>query len=185
MLHTREKVLVKRAQKDPKYFGKLYEEYSDKIYRYIKRKVSNDEIAEDLSSLVFERALMNIASFQWQGVSVGSWLYKIARNCVYDYYRSARRRKTTNGFEEREEVEGDSDTPEEVMIHDEKELELYGVIAKLEEKDQYLLYFKYFEGMSMKEISDEVDLTEENVATRLHRIRKRLKSFLEDAEEYL
>lgn len=72
---------------------------------------------------------------------------------------------------------------EENVLHDESELKLYSVIAKLGSKDQYLLYYRYFEGMSVRETAKTMDMSEANVATRLHRIRNELREILDIEED--
>ena len=115
----KEKELVKKAKRNKKDFSALYEKYSDKIRNFIMKKVNNDYIAEDITSKVFEKALKNLDSYQWQGVSFGSWLYRIARNTVYDYYRTnkANRREDL----EEEVIESGYD-PDETVIRDEREV---------------------------------------------------------------
>lgn len=180
MPEKNEKLLVRRAQKNHKYFDILYQKYYDRILHYVKKNVTNEELAKDITADVFEKALKKIDSYQWQGVSFGSWLYRIARNAVYDYYRSARRKRSTGLDADRELLDKEEDLPEEVVLHDERELALFESIASLKEKDQYLLYFRYFEGMSIKEIAVEVNQSEANIATRLHRIRSLIKDFFDD-----
>lgn len=58
-----EKELVKRAQKDPEVFAKLYDEYYPKIFGYILRRVANLEIAQDITSETFFKVLKNFGSF--------------------------------------------------------------------------------------------------------------------------
>ena len=48
-----EKELIKRAQKDPEVFAKLYDEYYPKIFGYILKRVANFEIAQDITSETF------------------------------------------------------------------------------------------------------------------------------------
>ena len=183
MEQEEEKSIVKKAQKDPKFFEKLYREYHDKIHRYVQGMVSNATIADDLTSVVFEKALEKISSFRWQGVSFGSWLYRIARNTVYDYFRSARTRRTSQLGPSMEESIDAKVSLEENVLHDESELKLYSVIAKLNSNDQYLLYYRYFEGMSVREVARKVKMSEANVATRLHRIRNELRGILDIEDE--
>ena len=181
MPRKNEKRLVEKAQKNPKYFGELYEIYYTRIRVYVLKMVSNEAVADDVTGMVFEKALDKISYFQWQGVSFGSWLYRIARNCVYDYYRSARRRKTIKLPDEQELKQDNEESLEESVLHSESELQLYAVIAELKKDDQYLIYYRYFEGMSVREVAGRTDMSEANVATRLHRIRGRLKEFLSHA----
>lgn len=174
----KDRKLVKKAQRDPKQFERLYTEHQEKIYRFVRAKVSDDAVAQDLTSTVFEKALSGIASFRWKGVHFGAWLYRIARNTVYDHYRSARQNRTTALSDESEPHDKTSYSLEEEVLHDEHELRLFTCISRLDSKDQYLVYFRYFEGMSIREIAEEVGQSEANIATRLHRIRSLLKKHI-------
>jgi RNA polymerase sigma-70 factor (TIGR02952 family) len=73
-------------------FGTLYDRYVDLVYRYIYFRVGSHQLAEDLTSETFLRALRRIADFTWQGRDFGAWLVTIARNLVTDHFKSGRYR---------------------------------------------------------------------------------------------
>ena len=90
-----EKSLVRRAQqRDEEAFAQLYEEYFDKIYRYVTLKIGDPTEAEDLTQQVFVKALNSISSFKWKGIPFSAWLFRIAHNQVVDYLRRKTRRAT-------------------------------------------------------------------------------------------
>src|SRR4029079_9318640 len=83
--------LVERAQAgETEAFGRLYDHYSDTVYRYIYYRVGGKATAEDLTSETFLRALLRIGTFTWQGRDFGAWLVTIARNLVADHFKSSR-----------------------------------------------------------------------------------------------
>src|SRR5213592_2387940 len=85
--------LVERAQSgDAEAFGELYDRYVDQVYRYIAYRVGSTQLAEDLTSETFLRALRRITSFTWQGRDVGAWFVTIARNLIADHFKSGRYR---------------------------------------------------------------------------------------------
>jgi RNA polymerase sigma-70 factor (ECF subfamily) len=87
---------VQRAKKnDPNAFAELYEEYFDKIYRYIAVKIGDREEAEDLTQQVFLKAHGSISSFKWKGVPFSAWLYRIAHNQIVDYLRKKGKKPDT------------------------------------------------------------------------------------------
>ena len=91
-----EESLVQRAkQHDQEAFGQLYDEYFDKIYRYVALKIGDKTEAEDMTQQVFLKALQSISSFKWKGVPFSAWLYRIAHNQVVDYLRKKKRRPAT------------------------------------------------------------------------------------------
>ncbi len=88
-----EQGLVRRAQQhDREAFAKLYEDYFDKIYRYIAIRIGDKAEAEDLTQQVFMKALKSISSFKWRNVPFGAWLFRIAHNQVVDHLRKKTRR---------------------------------------------------------------------------------------------
>ena len=91
--------LVERAQAgEADAFGRLYDQYSDTVYRYIYYRVGGKATAEDLTSETFLRALRRIGTFTWQGRDFGAWLVTIARNLVADHFKSSRfRLEVTTG----------------------------------------------------------------------------------------
>ncbi len=92
-----EQSLVQRAQKhDQEAFARLYEEYFDKIYRYIALKIGNRVEAEDITQQVFVKALNSISSYKWQGLPFSAWLFRIAHNQVVDYLRKKTRQSTVS-----------------------------------------------------------------------------------------
>jgi len=92
-----EESLVRRAQQhDQDAFAQLYEEYFDKIYRYIAFKIGNRTEAEDMTQQVFLNAIKSISSFRWRGIPFSAWLFRIAHNQVVDYLRKKAKHATTS-----------------------------------------------------------------------------------------
>ena len=73
-------------------FGQIYDEYIEKIYRFVYLKVNSEDLAEDITSKVF---LSGWEAYQKNPEigNIGAFLYKIARNNVIDYYREKDRTK--------------------------------------------------------------------------------------------
>ena len=89
-----EESLIRRAkQHDQEAFAQLYEEYFDKIYRYVALKVGDRMEAEDITQQVFLKAIKSISSFKWNGFPFSSWLFRIAHNQVVDYLRKKAKRE--------------------------------------------------------------------------------------------
>lgn len=92
-----EKSLVRRAQQgEEDAFAQLYEEYFDKIYRYVTLKIGDTMEAEDITQQVFIKSLRSISSFRWKGVPFSAWLFRIAHNQVVDYLRKKGKRVTVS-----------------------------------------------------------------------------------------
>ena len=92
-----EESIVRRAQQyDQEAFAQLYEEYFDKIYRYLVFKIGDRTEAEDMTQKVFLKALRSISSFKWKGISFSAWLYRIAHNEAVDFLRRKSKRVTVS-----------------------------------------------------------------------------------------
>jgi RNA polymerase sigma-70 factor (ECF subfamily) len=118
-----EESLVRRAQKhDQEAFAQIYEEYFDRIYRYITLKIGDAVEAEDLTQQVFLNTLRSISSFKWRGKPFSAWLYRIAHNQVVDYLR--KKKKTVVPLEETLASAGDN--PQQAA---ERKLDIEQVLA--------------------------------------------------------
>lgn len=83
-----ERALVEQAAAgDSAAFGALYRHYLDDVYAYIKLRVRDVDLAEDLTQDVFMNAFRGIPRLRWQG-SLAPWLLRIAHNRVANHWRS-------------------------------------------------------------------------------------------------
>src|SRR6202049_343756 len=79
-----DRLLVEAAKKDPSRFAELYELNFVRVYAYIAHRVGDRDVAQDLTSDVFHKALASIHSFEWRGVPFAAWLLRIAANMIVD-----------------------------------------------------------------------------------------------------
>lgn len=85
-----EQALIAVARTDARPFAALYDRYVDRVYAYLYRQTGRREIAEDLTSLTFLRALAAIGRFDSRR-PFAPWLFRIAHNALMDHRRSAAR----------------------------------------------------------------------------------------------
>lgn len=157
----------------------LYQVFQHKVQDFLSKKVSNHEIAEDLTSEIFEKIWRTIDDFQWQGINISAWVFRIARNHLIDYYRKQNKFKNDKSLDEiMNIVESTLPSAEFEMEREEEDSQLFNAIKELEEEDQYLIYYKFFEEMSNSKIAEVTGMTETNIGTKLHRIRKKLAKII-------
>ena len=144
---------------DPTSFGVLYDQYAAPIYRFIYYKTFSKEVAEDLVSDTFHKALTRIQSYDADKGSFSSWLYRIARNTVIDYYRT---RHATVPVEDLFELGADERIPE---AHDAvRALErVYDYLNTLSPRQREIITLRVWEGKSYREIADIMESTESAV----------------------
>ena len=69
-------------------FGMIFDHYHVSIYRYIASRVHRPSDAEDLTQLVFVKALEALPRYESRGIPFGGWLFRLARNAVIDHVRT-------------------------------------------------------------------------------------------------
>ncbi|MEW6717233.1 MAG: sigma-70 family RNA polymerase sigma factor [Chloroflexota bacterium] len=150
-----EQELVRQAQADDENaFARLYDAYLARIYRYVYFRVTDDQIAEDITSQVFLKAWENLKRYQIGSSPFVSWLYRIARNAVIDHYRTHR---STIALEEVTSAHADSaeDLDEQIDRHFEaRELRL--ALQQLTGEQQQVLILKFIAGLSTPEIARQM-----------------------------
>jgi RNA polymerase sigma-70 factor (ECF subfamily) len=87
MDRNREKRLIEQAKSDPEAFGVIFDAYYPDIFGYILRRTANVEVARDIASETFFKAFRNLSKFRWRGISISSWLYRIASNEIISFFR--------------------------------------------------------------------------------------------------
>lgn len=171
--------LVKKVQSDLQYFESLYEKYLDKVYNYFLYRLRNKEESEDLTSLTFEKAIINLHTFQDQGYSFSAWLFRIAHNNYIDCIRKKTKHKTCS----LDDIEAYNEPstpkiPDFIEDFDTKEsLEKIQIIIKtLPPLHQEIWTLKLKCDLSHKEIADTLQLTENNVNVILFRSIKKIRN---------
>ncbi len=159
-----------RAKKDPEAYGKIYDLYATRIYRFVYFKVSSVEEAQDLTADVFLKAWSYLLDEKGKEVRhLSALLYGIARNRVIDHYRSKAGRETLPLLEEAEEQIADDRATS-------KQTDAKIDVAMLEKhlrslKDEYreVLVMKYLDELETFEIAKILGKTHGNVRVLLHR----------------
>ncbi len=174
-----QKAIAEKIELTNEDYELIYINYSKQILSFVTSRVKSKEDAEDLTSLIFERVLHKLKDFQWQDVTISSWIFKIARNAIIDYYRKYSERRNDSSVEQIGDfLRSQEEKIDTLVINDEEEVSLYNSIRELSESDQFLIYYKFFEELSNKEIAKLTGMSETNVGTRLHRLRTKLKKLI-------
>jgi len=177
---TQQERLFTKDKLSKRDFDKIYNVYYRKVYEFTLKRVSDEHVAEDLTSSIFEKIVKSIDDFQWQGITISAWIFRIARNRIIDHYRKSNKYKGSVSLDEVADfVESKAESALDTLIDDETQIKLYNAIREFKDEDQYLIFYKYFEGFNNKKIAKVMDMSETNIGTRLHRIRKRLKHFMQ------
>jgi|SRR5579864_7727210 len=169
-----ERLLVEAAQKDTSKFGDLYELHFERVYAFVARRVRERDKAEDLTSEVFHRALAGLPAFEWRGAPFSAWLIRIAANLVIDHAQRAAR-----------ETPARKDDPEPSTKAEQEELEararLFRMVGQLPSEQRRVIYERFVEQRSIREIAQQLGRTEGAVKQLQFRALQKLRKRLEGA----
>ena len=167
--------VIRAAQKDPAMFRPLYDQYFERIFRFIYRRTTNENLSADICSQVFLKAMQQINKYQFKGVPFSAWLYRIASNEVAQHFRNTHKNRTISL-----ETSHISDLIEE-MNADQKENyqnALIQALDELKETDVQLVEMRFFEMRPFKEIAEIIGITESNAKVKTYRILEKLKKII-------
>ena len=167
-----EKNIVEAAKKDLKHFETLYNKYHEQIFRYVYQRTDAIDLAHDITSQVFLKAMNKLHQYQYKGVPFSSWLYRIAMSEVYQYFKDKKAERTVNF-----ETDKMKDLIDEIDVNntESKLKSLLEKIAELPDDELELIELRYFEQRPFKEVSELLNISESNAKVKVHRIIKKLK----------
>jgi RNA polymerase sigma-70 factor, ECF subfamily len=169
-----EKILIVEAQKDKAKFATLYKKYFEQIFLFILKRVESEDTAADITSQVFLKALINLPKYRDMGLPFSSWLFRIARNELYDMYNQKQIEMVVSL-----ESKGIGQIIDEIGDEQKEDhTRLTAALALLEENEMELIELRFFEKRAFKEIGEILDITENNAKVRTYRILDKLKKIL-------
>lgn len=170
-----EKDIILKATKDYQAFDYIYERYMNQIFQYVMYRVYNREIAEDIVSVVFFKAMKNLHLFKWRKIPFSAWLYRIAFNEICNYSKKEKKQEKIRKSMEKEE----SDTFYEMQHGEEKTFKfVHEYLKKLPMRDQDIIMLRFFEKRSFSEIAQITGKNESTLRVNLHRALKKLESIM-------
>lgn len=169
--------LLRLARDEPTAFAPLYERYFPRIYAYCLRRVGSNEEAEDLTSVVFTRALTGVGSYR--GGSVVAWLFRIAHNAVANHLRD---RRPQLPFDTAFHSMSSEDLSDDIVRAEERK-HLARLLTALPDEQREILVLRLVGELTAREIGAVVGKREGAVRVALHRIVRGLRSAYQEANE--
>ena len=158
----------------------LVRQYETGVFRLALSIVGNPAEANEITQETFIAALRSLPSYQ-EKKSFKAWLYTIALNHSRSHLRRQkaleRLRTTLTTFfqvETQKQI-----TPEEAVIQNEKEAQIWSTLKQLDERHRLVVILRYFHELSIAEISEILSVNEGTIHSRLHSAREKLRSALE------
>jgi RNA polymerase sigma factor (sigma-70 family) len=152
-------------------YAELYREYLPRILNYIRLRVDGEDLAQDLTAAVFERAVARQHTLR-KREAFGAWLFRIARTTVAGYYRQ--RRPTLSLDAAAGNPSADASPPEVVMRREELG-RMRLALSGLSEREQEIIRLKFGGGLGNQEIAKILRLRAGHVAVILYRALRKLR----------
>lgn len=149
---------------------RLIQEHQKIIYKICNSYCSNKTDREDLGQEIVYQLIKSYPTFR-PHYKFSTWMYRVALNVAISFYRKAKKEGNIT-LVDRHEDYGDNDDHAILMEENIKILQQF--IDELKELDKALMIL-YLESKSYKEITDIIGISETNVATRISRIKEKLK----------
>ncbi|MFG1955414.1 RNA polymerase sigma factor [Micromonospora sp. NPDC048830] len=171
--------LVARAQAgDVEAFGAVYDRYVDQVFRFVYRRVLDRQVAEDLTSETFLRALRNLASFRRPGGDFGAWVTTIARNLTINHQASHQRRERPVA-ELRDAAPVDrAPGPEAAAVDTLTREALMAGIEQLSPVQRQCIVLRYLRELSIEETAQVLGKTPAAIKAVQHKALKALRGLL-------
>ncbi len=167
---------------DHEKFGTFINEYKQDIFLMIRTRVNSTEDAQDIMQDVLLKIYQGMDKFRGDA-HVRTWIYKIARNSIADYYkrpwwRIFKKIKENKDIEAQKSPTHDldgsmADNPEEILMANERKNQILSEVNRMPRLEKETFLLRFMDGFSLKQISDMLDMNINTVKTHLYRAVKK------------
>ena len=149
-LPEEDRLLAQARRGDRKAIAAIYETYFDPVYSFIRWRVDDPALAEDLTADVFMKFLSALQSPNAPRQSLRGWLFRVARNALHDHYLRPGAA---------DELDEDIPAPEDSEIALMRALDAERVrdaLQSLADDQQEVLILRFGETMSLQDTADSM-----------------------------
>jgi len=158
---------------DQKAFEKIYSHYFGNVYNTILFLVRRHSLAEELTQQVFIKIWDKRESIRIY-TSPDSYIKRLCKNLVYDYFKKLKSEKLSC-LEENLDHHFIHNDLEEMIDHNELEVQILNVISKLPPSQREIFNLSRFQGLKNDEIADQMNLSKRTVEHQLYRALQKIK----------
>lgn len=176
LTQEQEEKLIRLAQKDVNAFGPLYDAHFNTVFGFIFKRIRNQPLTGELTSIVFMKAMNSLPKYKITGAPFSSWLIRIALNEVRQYHRRTNK-----------EASVPLNEADLISVYDElgekqdKERNLQALLSGLNQLDDEAANYielRFFEGRSFKEMAEILGISADNAKVRTYRVLKQLRTIM-------
>lgn len=183
-MEIEEKILKENIQKaklgDQVAFNFLLNSFWNDVYGFQLKRVQNENDAEDITIQTFSKAFDKIDTYD-ENYKFRTWLIAISKNVHIDFLRKEKKHIETTEEQEEEvyQIVDDAPSPEDKIITEQNLAKLLRDIKKLKPHYQEIINLRYFQELSYKEISEQLQESMNNVKVKLLRAKKLLAEIIQ------
>ena len=184
--------LINRAIEtgDPKAYAELMKLYRDPLYFMIYEKISDQDIAKDLTIESLGKAFKKLHLYK-PDFTFSTWLFTVARNHTIDYLRKKKLPTFSidkmmineDGRKSNFDLESKDPNPEQILMKKQRIKILRSIVDQLKPKYRDLVKLRYFKEYSYEEVAQELNLPLGTVKAQLHRSRNQLFKIMSGAKD--
>jgi|GEM_PF-540259 len=164
---------------DPKtQFEVLYQRYYARVLKFVRKSITRDDLAEELTQDIFLKLYQHKDSYSHQ-FDIAAWIWSISRNALYDYLRQIRSSLSklsslddlflTQNYEPSSLI-----TAESLLIEQDHSSLIPKLLAQLPRRQREILTLRLIDEFSYEEISQRMELSVSAVKSLLHRTKQNL-----------
>ena len=165
-------------QNNKRAWEKLVKENESLVYHIAYRMMQNEEEAKDVSQEIFIKVYKNLQKFDEKS-AFSTWIYRIAVNTCIDALRKKKGKEVVSWEEQtqhqKENLADTAETPEEVYLQKEKQLQIMDMIQNLSPEHKAVLLMRDMEDMTYGEIAECLSVSLGTVKSRIARAREQFK----------
>ncbi len=174
---------IKKAKKNNQIaFNYLLDTFWNEVYGFQLKRTENENDAEDITIQTFSKAFDKIDTYK-ESYKFSTWLITISKNIHIDLLRKRKTSVTDQTIDDDEErvydIIDESPTPEDKIIREQNLANLLRDIKKLKPAYQEVINLRYFQELSYKEISDQLEEPMSNIKVKLLRAKKLLSEIIQ------
>lgn len=165
--------LILKAKANATDFRHLYEKYYKPIFLFVLHRAGDKELAADLTSQVFLKALIGIQKYQFRGLPFSSWLYRIAINECNSHFRKSKSVRTVVLEDHHADCVYEEMFGENTAEHLKRQLPL--ILEKLRPGELQIIELRFLEGRHFKEVAEILNISETHAKVKTYRIVDKMR----------
>jgi len=172
------------THRDESAFAEIYDYFSGRVKSFLMGKGLNEDVAEDLMQEIMLIIWRRAESYDPKKAAASTWIFTIARNRRIDYLRGNSRIEVELD-DQLLEMEGDTPTQDELVMHWQSSQVLHRAIGQLPQEQRQVLHLSYFKGQSHGAISEWLHLPIGTVKSRIRLATQNIRGYLAKQDEAL